>query len=57
MIPSDGVSTEKAVELAANYNEGPAFIRTARPDVAILFNNDEPFQLGKSISIIIKVKY
>jgi transketolase len=33
LIPSDGVSTEKAVELVANYNEGPAFIRTARPDV------------------------
>lgn len=40
LIPSDAVSTEKAVELAANYNEGPAFIRTARPDVSLLFKND-----------------
>lgn len=47
LVPSDGVSAEKAVELAANYNEGPAFIRTSRPDVPILFANDEPFALGK----------
>jgi transketolase len=43
LIPSDAVSTEKAVELVANYSEGPAFIRTARPDVSLLFKNDEPF--------------
>lgn len=48
LIPTDAVSTEKAVELAANYNNGPAFIRTARPDVPVLFNNDETFELGKS---------
>lgn len=40
LIPSDGVSTEKAVELAANYQGGPSFIRTARPDVPVLFPND-----------------
>jgi len=43
LIPSDGVSTEKAVELASNYNDGPAFIRTSRPDTPILYKNDEPF--------------
>ena len=53
LIPSDGVSTEKAVELAANYQGGPSFIRTARPDVPVLFPNDEPFELGKSTSSII----
>lgn len=47
LIPSDGVSAEKAVELAANYNDGPVFIRTSRPEVPILFPNDEPFELGK----------
>lgn len=56
LIPSDAVSTEKAVELAANYNEGPAFIRTARPDVSLLFKNDETFQLGKSNFHFIKVR-
>lgn len=43
LIPSDAVSTEKAVELAANYENGPSFIRTARPDVKILFPNNEQF--------------
>jgi transketolase len=52
LIPSDAVSTEKSVELAANYNGGPAFIRTARPDVPVIFNNDEPFALGKRTQII-----
>ena len=47
LIPSDGVSAEKAVELAANYNTGPSFIRTSRPDVPVLYNNDEVFELGK----------
>lgn len=56
LIPSDGVSTEKAVQLAANYNEGPVFIRTARPEVAVLFDNDEPFELGKCTFIFIEVK-
>lgn len=47
LVPSDGVSTEKAVELVANYNDGPSFIRTSRPDVAILYPNNETFTLGK----------
>lgn len=50
LIPSDAVSTEKAIELAANYQDGPSFVRTARPDVPILFPNNEPFELGKSTS-------
>jgi transketolase len=37
--------------LAANYNDGPVFIRTARPDVPILFKNDHHFQIGKSLLI------
>lgn len=41
LVPSDGVSAEKAVELVGNYNDGPAFVRTSRPDVAILYGNDE----------------
>lgn len=39
IIPSDGVSAEKAVELVANYNDGPAYIRTSRPDVPLLYSN------------------
>ncbi len=47
LVPSDGVSTQKAVELVANYNDGPAFIRTSRPDVPVIYQNTETFELGK----------
>lgn len=56
LVPSDGVSAEKAVELAANYNDGPVFIRTSRPDVPILFSNDEPFAIGKCTYSLIQVR-
>lgn len=45
--PSDAVSTERAVELAAN-TKGVCFIRTSRPNTAILYKNDEPFAVGKA---------
>ncbi|KAL5014443.1 hypothetical protein ScPMuIL_008713 [Solemya velum] len=44
--PSDAVSAERAVELAAN-TKGICFIRTSRPNVPILYKNDEPFEVGK----------
>ena len=47
LVPSDGVSVQKAVELVGNYDEGPAFIRTSRPDVPVIYKNDEVFELGK----------
>ncbi|KAJ9583408.1 hypothetical protein L9F63_022274, partial [Diploptera punctata] len=45
--PSDAVSTERAVELAAN-TKGICFIRTSRPNTAILYKNDEVMQIGKA---------
>lgn len=45
--PSDAVSTERAVELAANY-QGIVFIRTGRPANAVLYPNNENFAIGKS---------
>ena len=45
--PSDAVSAERAVELAAN-TEGICFIRTSRPNVAVIYGNDEKFELGKA---------
>lgn len=47
LVPGDGVSAEKAVELVGNYNDGPAFIRTSRSDVSLIYENDEDFELGK----------
>lgn len=44
--PSDAVSTERAIELAAN-TKGICFIRTSRPATSILYKNEEPFAVGK----------
>ncbi|XP_030626074.1 transketolase-like protein 2 isoform X1 [Chanos chanos] len=45
--PSDGVSTEKAVELAAN-TKGICFIRTSRPDTATIYDSGEKFEVGRA---------
>jgi len=45
--PSDAVSTEKAVELAAN-TPGICFIRSSRPNVPVIYANDEKFSVGKA---------
>ena len=43
--PSDAVSTERIVELAAHH-DGPAYIRTSRPKTAVLYSTDETFTVG-----------
>ncbi|XP_072277049.1 transketolase [Pyxicephalus adspersus] len=45
--PSDAVSTEKAVELAAN-TKGICFIRTSRPENTVIYNNNEEFKIGQA---------
>lgn len=45
--PSDPVSCERAVELAAN-TQGIKFIRTSRPALPTLYANDEVFEVGKA---------
>ncbi|XP_036415458.1 transketolase isoform X2 [Colossoma macropomum] len=45
--PSDGVSTEKAVELAAN-TKGVCYIRTGRPESNIIYNSNEDFHVGQA---------
>lgn len=45
--PSDAVSAERSVELAAN-TKGLCFIRSSRPNVPVIYANDEPFQVGKA---------
>lgn len=45
--PSDAVSTERAIEIAAN-TKGVCFIRTSRPNTAILYNNNEPLSIGQA---------
>ncbi len=45
--PSDAVSTERAVELAANY-EGICFIRTTRAETPVIYCNDANFKIGRA---------
>ncbi|NWX90450.1 TKT Transketolase, partial [Nothoprocta ornata] len=52
--PSDAVATEKAVEIAAN-TKGICFIRTSRPENAVIYNNNEDFHIGQA-KVILKSK-
>ena len=52
--PSDRVSTEKVVELAAN-TKGICFIQTSRPEDAIIYNNNKDFQIGQA-KVVLKSK-
>ena len=45
LYPCDGVSTEKLVALMA-YHPGPAYMRTSRPKTAVIYGNDEAFEIG-----------
>jgi len=45
--PSDAVSAENAVEIAAN-TKGICFIRTSRPNTAVIYKNDHVFKIGKA---------
>ena len=47
LCPADGVAAEKLTCLSANY-EGVSYVRTARPDVAVIYGNDEEFPVGGS---------
>ncbi|KAL3313269.1 hypothetical protein Ciccas_008133, partial [Cichlidogyrus casuarinus] len=45
--PSDAVSCERAVELAAN-TRGICFIRTGRPANPVIYENEEVFHIGQA---------
>jgi len=47
LYPSDAVSTEYATELASN-TEGIVFIRTGRPALPVIYENNEKFEIGKA---------
>jgi transketolase len=47
LYPTDAVSTERAVELAANHL-GMVFIRTSRPKTPVLYDNHHEFAVGKA---------
>src|SRR5258706_5506036 len=45
LYPCDAVSAERLVALAA-YHPGPAYIRTSRPKLPVIYANDETFTIG-----------
>lgn len=45
--PSDAVSMERAVEIAA-CTKGICFIRSSRPGTTVIYDNDETFAAGKA---------
>ncbi|MFW6132805.1 MAG: transketolase [Planctomycetota bacterium] len=45
MLPSDAVSAFKLTELMANI-DGMCYMRTHRPDVPLIYEEDETFELG-----------
>ncbi|MGD0016046.1 MAG: transketolase [Verrucomicrobiia bacterium] len=47
LYPSDGVSAERAIELAANH-VGMVFVRTSRPKTPTLYAANEQFSIGKA---------
>ena len=47
IYPSDAVSTEQAVRIAAN-RRGIVYIRTSRPKMPVIYSSDEQFELGKA---------
>lgn len=47
LYPSDAVSTEWAVKLAAE-NHGVFFIRTSRPATPVIYENEGPFAIGQA---------
>jgi transketolase len=47
LYPSDAVCGERCVELAA-YQPGPVYIRTSRPKLPVIYDNNEVFTVGGS---------
>ena len=45
LYPSDGISAERAVELAANHR-GSVYIRTSRPDATVIYDAKTIFNIG-----------
>lgn len=52
--PSDAVSTERAIEIAAN-TKGICFIRTSRPTTVIVYDNDHHFQVFGKVILVLNV--
>lgn len=51
LAPADEVATKALVRLAAAH-VGPVFIRTGRPKVAVVYEAEQHFEIGKAIELM-----
>ena len=50
IAPADPVSTQKAIHAVVDY-DGPVYLSFTRDPVPYLYQNDFPFEIGKSVTI------
>lgn len=51
LVPADEVATRALVRLAT-YHDGPVYIRAGRPNVPIVYEPTQQFEIGKAIELI-----
>jgi len=51
LVPADEVATRALVRLAT-YHDGPVYIRAGRPNVPIIYEPPQQFEIGKAIELI-----
>jgi transketolase len=51
IAPADEFAMKALVRRAAEHN-GPVFLRAGRPKVAIVYNSDSPFEIGKAVQLV-----
>ncbi|MCX8093580.1 MAG: transketolase family protein [Candidatus Goldbacteria bacterium] len=49
--PADSVETEKLIEFLAEYYDSPVYVRLARMNTPVVFDNNYKFELGKGCII------
>jgi transketolase len=49
--PADSVETEKLIEFLAEYYDSPVYVRLARMNTPVIFDNNYKFELGKGFII------
>ncbi len=51
LVPADSIETEKIIEFLATYYESPVYVRLARMNTPVVFDNNYKFEFGKGMLI------
>jgi len=51
VVPADSVETEKIIEFLVNYYDSPVYVRLARMNTPVVFDENYKFNFGKGIKI------